>query len=60
MNGDERHWIQRARAGDAGALRALYETHVDGIHRLAYRMGGNAMQAEDWTQESFVRAFSRL
>ena len=60
MNGDERHCIQRARAGDAGALRALYETHVDGIYRLAYRMGGNAMQAEDWTQESFVRAFSRL
>jgi RNA polymerase sigma-70 factor (ECF subfamily) len=49
-----------ARNGDPAALRTLYETHVDSIYRLAYRMGGDATQAEDWTQEIFVRAFQRL
>lgn len=60
MSGDERERIQMARNGDPTALRVLYETHVDSVYRLAYRMGGDATQAEDWTQEIFVRAFQRL
>jgi RNA polymerase sigma-70 factor (ECF subfamily) len=58
--GDEREWIEEARRGNAAAQRALYEAHVDRIFRLAYRMGGDAALAEDWTQEAFVRAFDRL
>ena len=52
--------ISRILAGDVGAERQLYDANVDRIYRLACRMTGDPLQAEDLTQESFVRAFSRL
>jgi RNA polymerase sigma-70 factor (ECF subfamily) len=53
--------IQRVLAGDEVAERALYDAHVDRVYRLAYRLAGNdADLAQDFTQETFVRAFSRL
>jgi RNA polymerase sigma-70 factor (ECF subfamily) len=56
----ERRLIARASRGDPSAERALYETHVDRVFRLAYRMTGDAELAEDLTQETFVRAFAKL
>ncbi len=52
--------VARARAGDPGAERALYETHVDRVFRLAYRFAGDADLARDFTQDTFIRAFERL
>lgn len=52
--------IERARAGDALAERALYDAHVDRVFRLAYRMTGDEELAKDFTQDAFVRAFTRL
>lgn len=52
--------IQRVLAGDAGAERALYDAHVDRVYRLAYRLAGDADLAQDFTQETFVRAFDKL
>ena len=52
--------IRRVLSGDALAERQLYEAHVDRVFRLAYRMTGDATQAEDLTQETFIRAFDRL
>lgn len=52
--------IARARAGDPTAERALYDAHVDRIYRLAYRFAGNDELARDFTQDAFIRAFSRL
>jgi RNA polymerase sigma-70 factor, ECF subfamily len=53
--------IQRVLAGDEVAERALYDAHVDRVYRLAYRLAGNdADLAQDFAQETFVRAFSRL
>ncbi len=53
--------IQRVLAGDEVAERALYDTHVDRVFRLAYRLAGHDTDmAQDFTQETFVRAFSRL
>jgi len=56
----EQELIQGALSGDPSAERALYEAHVDRVYRLAYRMSGDATLAEDFTQETFVRAFKYL
>jgi RNA polymerase sigma-70 factor, ECF subfamily len=52
--------ITRVLAGDAIAERALYDAHVDRVYRLAYRLAGDADLAQDFTQETFVRAFNKL
>jgi RNA polymerase sigma-70 factor, ECF subfamily len=57
---DERDLISRVRAGDGVAERALYDTHVDRVYRLAYRLAGDDVLAQDFTQETFIRAFDRL
>jgi RNA polymerase sigma-70 factor (ECF subfamily) len=57
---DERDLINRVRAGDGVAERALYDAHVDRVYRLAYRLAGDDALAQDFTQETFIRAFERL
>ena len=52
--------IDRVLAGDPGAERALYDAHVDRIFRLVYRMAGDLDRAQDWVQETFIRAFQKL
>jgi RNA polymerase sigma-70 factor (ECF subfamily) len=52
--------LARVRAGDPAAERELYETHVDRIYRLAYRLTGEDALAQDCTQDTFVRAFDGL
>ena len=58
--GDERLLVAQAAAGDRGAARALYDTHVDRVHRLAFRMCGDTELARDLTQDTFVRVFRQL
>ncbi len=38
----------------------LVRTHAGRVHRLAYRLTGNSHDADDLTQEVFVRAFRAL
>ena len=57
---DERELIARVRAGDGAAERALYDAHVNRVYRLAYRLAGDDDLAQDFTQETFIRAFERL
>lgn len=57
---DQRALIERARRGDASAQRALYETHVDRIFRLAFRLTGEEQMAKEMTQDAFVRAFAGI
>lgn len=52
--------IARARRGDEAAVRALYDDHVRPVHRLAYRLTASAADAEDITQDTFIRALERL
>jgi RNA polymerase sigma-70 factor (ECF subfamily) len=57
---NDRELIGRVLAGDPGAERALYDAHVDRVFRLVYRMAGDLDRAQDWVQETFIRAFERL
>src|SRR5437763_14955159 len=49
--------ITRVVAGDAAAERELYETYVDRIYRLAFRLAGDDELARDFPQATFIRAF---
>jgi RNA polymerase sigma-70 factor, ECF subfamily len=57
---DQRTLIERARAGDASAQRLLYDTHVDRVYRLIFRLTGRTDMARELTQDTFVRAFAGL
>jgi RNA polymerase sigma-70 factor (ECF subfamily) len=52
--------VHRVLNGDPAAERELYDAHVDRVYRLAYRMAGDADQAAEYTQDTFVRVFDRL
>lgn len=56
----ERLWVLRAREGDEQAFANLVRAYQVPIHNLAYRMLGNATEAEDATQETFLRVYTRL
>ena len=42
------------------AARELYDAHVHRVFRLAFRLCGEEVQAEELVQESFIRIFSQL
>lgn len=56
----EQELIGRVLAGDPVAERALYDAHVDRVFRLVYRMAGDLDRAQDYTQETFIKAFDKL
>ena len=45
---------------DMPAWGDLVAEHADGVYRLAYRLSGNQHDAEDLTQETFMRVFRSL
>jgi RNA polymerase sigma-70 factor (ECF subfamily) len=55
-----RCWVERARKGDVGAFEALYREHVGRIHALCRRLCRDESEAEEMTQDAFVRAWERL
>lgn len=46
-----------AQAGDPIAFESLRNRHLSRIHRLCWILLGSSLEAEDATQEAFVRAF---
>ena len=57
---EERAWVLAASRGDDEAFARIVEAYQRPVYNLAYRMLGNQGDAEDATQEAFVRAFTRL
>lgn len=56
----EREWIIRARQGDVQAFTRLVEAYQKPVYNLAYRMLGNAAEAEEAAQETFIRLYKRF
>ena len=52
--------VSRVLDGDPAAERELYDTHVDRVYRLSYRMTTDSALAEEYTQDTFVRVFDKL
>lgn len=52
--------VELSLAGNQDAFSVLVERYKDAVQNLAYRMLSNAAEAEDVTQEAFVRAYTQL
>jgi RNA polymerase sigma-70 factor (ECF subfamily) len=52
--------VELVLAGEQDAFEVLVERYKDAVQNLAYRMLGNPTEAEDVTQEVFVRAYTQL
>ena len=52
--------ISRVIAGDRTAGRELYDAYSPRVYSLVYRLSGDAEKARELTQDTFIRAFSRL
>lgn len=57
---EERRLIGRAVEGDANAYGLLYERYLDAIYRYIYFRVGNPSDAEDLTEEVFVKGWEAI
>lgn len=57
---DELWLVQRARDGDSDAFEEVFRIYHTRIYNYAYRLVGNAEDAQDLTQESFLKAYRAL
>ena len=60
MTNDEQREIERSLQGDHEAFEALVRRYQRMIYALTYRMSGSAADAEDLTQEVFIRSHQEL
>lgn len=56
----ETHWLQQAQNQNLTAWETLMQTHQEPVFRLAYLLLGDPDDAEDVTQETFIRAYRAL
>ncbi|MCD6599303.1 MAG: sigma-70 family RNA polymerase sigma factor [Dehalococcoidia bacterium] len=56
----EKDIVSRAIKGDGAAFAQLYEEHLKRIYRYVYLKVGNRTEAEDLTQEVFVKALEAI
>lgn len=52
--------VERARNGDRAAFRELVSIHQRNVYYLAFDLTGNKEDAEDISQEVFVKAFNAI
>ena len=52
--------VRRVLEGDVNAFEDLVTEHEKGVYAIAQRMTGNAEDAADMTQETFIKAYNSL
>lgn len=60
MRHKEGQWLQQAQNGNAEAFSEVVKLYQHPVYNLCYRMLGNAQEAEDAAQETFLRAFKAI
>ena len=60
MEDQELLWLEQARRGDQAAFSRLVGAYQRPVYNLCYRVLGNAPEAEDAAQETFVRMYTKL
>jgi RNA polymerase sigma-70 factor (ECF subfamily) len=60
VNEDESVWLDKAQKGDPQAFTYLVEKYQRPVYNLCYRMLGNAEDAEDAAQETFLKAYKAI
>lgn len=58
-SGTDAAWAARLAARDAAALREVIACHAARLHRIAWRMTGDAQEAEDIVQEALLRLWDQ-
>jgi RNA polymerase sigma-70 factor (ECF subfamily) len=56
----ERHTVDRARAGDMQALGELYDSYFPRVYRYVLARTGSPPEAEDITEETFLRMLTGI
>ena len=57
---EEQQCLERARNGDRAAFSTLMRQHQRRVHRLAMQLMGSSGDADDVTQETFLRAYRAI
>jgi len=57
---DEHSLVREAQQGNAGAFAKIYETYFDRVFRYVVVRVGNTAEAEDITQDVFLRALDSI
>src|SRR6185436_12235695 len=57
---EEIGWVDQSLRGDRASFGQLMHRYAGAVYNLAYRMLGSAQDAEDASQEIFLRAYTRL
>jgi len=52
--------VNRVQAGDVDAFEPLYRSHVDRVYALCLRMSRDPAEAQELTQDAFVRCWERI
>lgn len=58
--GDDRETVEAVLRGERAAYAVLVDRYKDRVFNLAYRMTGRFSDADDLTQEAFIRAYVNL
>ena len=60
MDKAETEAIRAVLAGDRDAYRVLMDRHFSSVARVAFRITGNEADAEEASQEAFLKAYNKL